>query len=57
MTTTILLLEEVIDYDFQEYLVSVNRAVLIICVFFAYCILLKIFLTYQKQIDEAAENR
>lgn len=57
VTTTILLIEGVIDFNLEEYIISINRVVLTICVFTAYIILLKIFMTYQNQIDEAADKR
>ena len=48
VTTTILLLEKVIDFNLEEYIIAVNRIVLTICIFIGYSILLKIFMTYQK---------
>ena len=50
-------MNNVIDFPVEHYIISVNRIVLTICLFVAYIILMKIFMTYQNQIDEAHENR
>lgn len=46
VTVTMLLLESVISFKLEQYIVSVNRIVLVICLFAGYSILLKIFMTY-----------
>lgn len=48
VTTTILLIEEVIDFNQEAYIISINRIVLTVCIFAAYTILIKIFMTYQN---------
>ena len=46
LTMCLLMMEDVISYELEEYIIAVNRIVLTICLFVAYIILLKIFMTY-----------
>ena len=46
VTVTMLLLNSVIDFTLEQYIVSVNRIVLVICLFVGYSVLMKIFMTY-----------
>ena len=46
VTTTMLLLESIISFTLEQYIVAVNRIVLVVCLFIGYSILMKIFMTY-----------
>lgn len=48
VTLTMLLLDSIITFTLEQYIVSVNRIVLVICLFVGYSVLMKIFMTYQK---------
>ena len=57
LTMCLLMMEGVMGYELEHYIIEINRIVLTVCLFVAYIILLKIFMTYQNQIDEAHDNR
>lgn len=54
---TILLLRDVITVDQEDFWAFVNHIFLSVCIFTAYIILLKIFLTYQKQVHETKARK
>lgn len=53
---TSLLLNGKIDYYQQQFGAIFGRSVLVVCVFMAFAILMKTFMTYQIQIIEADEK-
>ena len=50
---TLLLIEHVIDLHTESYCLSISKIFLTVCIFIAYILLLKVFMTYQRQMTEA----
>ena len=53
---TILLIQDKVGLETDQYSVAIGRGVLIVCIFVAYTILMKTFMTYQNQIREAEKR-
>ena len=54
VTCTILVLREYITLDQQQTYIVIGQLCLMLCIFSAYIILMRVFFTYQSQVNEAA---
>lgn len=54
VVSIILMLEGVITVNQEALIMTVAKLFLSMCIFSAYIILMKVFMTYQNQVNEAA---
>ena len=54
---TIMMLKDMLDAGQEDFWAFVNHIILSCCIFTAYIILLKIFLTYQRQLHETSKKQ
>ena len=57
LVAAMLLIYDAVDPELNLFLISIKQVFLVVCIFVAYMVLLKIFMTYQRQMNEAFEKQ